>query len=151
MPYRGISCKDERVANEIENFDALFAVRMMYDDGRAQEGGEMFYYFPGSCYFFPPLSLSLSLSLSLAPLLLFRLLIFYSISSIQYRAANKGIQLRAIMKMCNNNDIINVINLVRIKFDLYYGQWYSMHWIFRDSITITNAGCTRRPPRKKLV
>ena len=67
MPYRGISCKDERVANEIENFDALFAVRMMYDDGRAQEGGEMFYYFPGSCYFFPPLSLSLSLSFSRTP------------------------------------------------------------------------------------
>lgn len=49
-------------------------------------------------------------------------LIFYSISSIQYESRNKGIQLRAIMKMCNNNDIINVINLVRIKFDLYYGQ-----------------------------
>ena len=63
MPYRGISCKDEREANEIENFNALFAVRTMYDDGGAQEGGEMFYYFPGSCYF----SLSLSPALPLSP------------------------------------------------------------------------------------
>lgn len=73
-----------------------------------------------SLFFFLPSSFFLLFS----TLFLSRIfaLIFYSISSIQYESRNKGIQLRAIMKMCNNNDIINVINLVRIKFDLYYGQ-----------------------------